>query len=90
MAEVADEGALVGVGMAAAAAVLGVEGVLQLGQGLRGIVDAEVDDALAGLAVLAAAEIGNRRVIGVEREAGATAVRGDGLAPLAASVSISP
>ena len=43
----ADEGALVGVGVAAAAAVLGVEGVLELGQRLGGVLDAEVDDALA-------------------------------------------
>ena len=48
VAEVADEGALVGVGVAAAAAVLGVEGVLQLGQGLGGVLDAEVDDTLRG------------------------------------------
>ena len=41
----ADEGALVAVGVAAAAAVLGVVGVLELGQGLGGIVDAEVGDA---------------------------------------------
>ena len=50
VAEVADEGALVGVGMAAAAAVLGVEGVLQLGQRLGGVLDPEVEDALAALA----------------------------------------
>ena len=87
----ADEGALVGVGMAAAAAVLGVEGVLQLGQRLGGVLDAEVEDALARLAVLVAAEVGDRRVVGVEGEAGAARPvrRRSSLQP-PASVSISP
>ncbi len=86
-----DEGALVGVGVTAATAVLGVEGVLELGQRLRGIVDAEVDDAWATLAALVATEVGDQRVVGVEGEAGAAGARRDGLAPSSsASVSISP
>ena len=77
-----DEGALVDVGMAAAAAVLGVEGVLQLGQGLRGVLDAEVDDPLARLAGLVAAEVGDRRIVGVEDEARAPGPRRDRLGPI--------
>ena len=65
----ADEGALVGVGVPAAAAVLGVEGVLELRQRLRGVVDAEVDDALARALLGVAAEVGDQRVVGVEDEA---------------------
>ena len=65
----ADEGALVGVGVAAAAAVLGVEGVLQLRQRLRGVLDPEVDDALARALLGVAAEVGDQRVVGVEDEA---------------------
>ena len=47
----ADKGPLVGVGVSAAAAVLGVEGVLQLWQRLGGVLDPEVEDALAPLAI---------------------------------------
>ena len=55
----ADEGALVGVGMPAAAAVLGVESVLQLGQCLGVVLDPEIEDALTPLARLVATEIGD-------------------------------
>ena len=55
--------------MAAAAAVLGVEGVLQLRQRLRVVLDAEVDDPLARALVGVAAEVGDQRVVGVEDEA---------------------
>jgi hypothetical protein len=82
VAEVADEGALVGVGMAAAAAVLGVEGVLQLRQRLRGVLDPEVEDTLAGRPLRIAAEIGDQRVIGVEDESGAAGTGGNRLRPL--------
>ena len=81
VAEVTDEGALVGVGMAAAAAVLGVEGVLQLGQRLRGVVDPEVDDALAPPALAVASEIGDQGVVGVEDEATAAGPLADRLRP---------
>jgi hypothetical protein len=47
MAEVADEGALVGVGGPASPAVLGIVGVLELGERLGCVLDAEVGDALA-------------------------------------------
>ena len=91
VAEVADEGALVGVGMAAAAAVLGVEGVLQLGQRLAVVLDPEVDDALAAIAVRVAAEVGDQRVVGVEREARAAGLRGDGPRPTPRrATSVSP
>ncbi len=78
----ADEGALVGVRVPAAAAVLGVEGVLQLGQGLRGVLEAEVDDALPPPALGVAAEVGDERVVGVEHEAAAAGPLGDRLPPL--------
>ena len=66
--EVADEGPLVVVGVAAAAAVLGVERVLELGQRLRGVLDPEVDDPLAAALLGVAAEVGDQRVVGVEDE----------------------
>ena len=65
-----DEGSLVDVWRAAAAAVLGVEGVLELRQGLCGIVDPEVGDAGTAGQVAVAAEVGDQRVVGVEREPG--------------------
>ncbi len=67
--------------MPAAATVLGVEGVLELGQCLRGVLDAEVDDAVAGLSGGVAPEVGDRRVVGIEDEAGAARPRLDGLGP---------
>src|SRR4051812_7307688 len=78
----ADEGALVGVGVAAAAAVLGVEGVLQLRQGLARVLDAEVDDAVAGASLGVATEVGDQRVVGVEREAGGAGAALDHAGPL--------
>jgi hypothetical protein len=54
---VADESPLVDVGVAAAAAVFGVEGVLQLRQRLGGVLDAEVEDALAAPSALVSAGI---------------------------------
>jgi hypothetical protein len=78
----ADEGALVGVGVPAAPAVLGVEGVLQLGQRLGGILDPEVDDALAPLALGIATEVGDQRIVGVEREPGLPGAARHRLRPL--------
>ena len=78
----ADERPLVVVGVAAAAAVLGVERVLELGQRLRGVLDPEVDDALAAALVRVAAEVGDQRVVGVEDETGPADPLGDGLRPL--------
>ena len=68
--------------MTAAAAVLGVEGVLQRRQRLRVVVDAEVGDALARALGLVAAEVGDQRVVGVEREGGGAGAGGDRLRPL--------
>ncbi len=78
----ADEGAVVLVGGAAAAAVLGVVGVLELGQRLRGVLDAEEGDARPSLQIAVAAEVGDERVVGVEHEAGAARARGDDLGPV--------
>ena len=78
----ADEGALVGVGMPAAAAVLGVEGVLQLRQRLRGVLDPEVDDARARALIGVAAEVGDQRIVGVEDEGAAAGSRRHRLRPL--------
>ena len=64
MAEVGEVDGGVGVGVAAAAAVLGVARVLELGQREAVVVDAEVD----GLGRVAA-EVGDERVVGVEHEA---------------------
>ncbi len=52
--------------------MLGVKGVLQLGQGLRVVLDAEVDNALA-----VAPEVSDQRVIGVEGEPGPPGARLD-------------
>ena len=68
VAEVADEGALVRVGSAAAAAVLGVVRVLELGQRLARVLDPEVGDARAATEVAVAPEVGDQRVVGVEGE----------------------
>jgi hypothetical protein len=62
--------------MAAVAAVLGVGGVLELGQGERIVLHAEVHDALA-----LAAEVRHERVVGVEHQCGAFAARGDEVGP---------
>ena len=68
--------------MAAAAAVLGIEGVLQLRQCLGGVLDPEVEDALAGSLLGVAAEVGDQRVVGVEGEVGAAAQRRHGFGPV--------
>ena len=65
-----DEGPLVGVWRAAAAAVLGVEGVLELRQCLARIVDPEVGHAGAPGQIAVAAEVGDQRIVGVQREPG--------------------
>ena len=78
----ADEGPLVGVGAAAATAMLGVGGVLELGQGLARVLDAEIDDAVAARAVGVAAEVGDQRVVGVEDEAGAAGALGHQRRPI--------
>ena len=75
-AEVAEVDRVVDVGRAAVAAVLGVGGVLQLGQRLRVVLDAEVDDALAP-----AAEVGDERVVGVQHEARLAVLLGDQAGP---------
>jgi hypothetical protein len=62
-AEVAEVNGLVQIGGATVAAVLGVGGVLHLGQGLRVVFQAEVGHVAAP-----AAEIGHERVVGVEDE----------------------
>jgi hypothetical protein len=63
MAEVGEIGGLVHVGVAAAAAVLGIRGVLQLGERERVVLDAVVER------LAAAAEVAHQRVVGVEHEA---------------------
>ena len=68
MTQVADEGALEGIRGAAAAAVLGVVGVLQLGQGLALVLDAEVCDPRPPSQLAVAAEVGDQGVIGAKRE----------------------
>jgi hypothetical protein len=81
--EVADEGDLVGVGVPAAPAVLGVEGVLQLRQRLGMVVDPEVEDALArALGLGVAAEVGDQRIVGVQRQVGPGGRRRHRLGPL--------
>ena len=62
-------------------AVFGVEGMLELGQRLRGVLDPEVDDALAAALVGVATEVGDQRVIGVEDEPAPTDPLGDRLRP---------
>ena len=46
--------------------MLGVEGVLEVGQRLRSVLDPEVDDAGSAFTVGGAAEVGHQRVVGVE------------------------
>ena len=77
-----DERSLVDVWRAAAAAVLGVEGVLELRQGLARIVDPEVGHAWAAGQVAVAAEVGDQRVVGVQHEPGLAGQAGDQLRPL--------
>ena len=74
-AEVGEVDRVVGVGMAAAAAVLGVGRVLQLRVGERVVLHAEV--ARAALP----AEVGHERVVRVEHERGGARVRGHDLRP---------
>ena len=74
-AEVGEVGGLVGVGVAAAAAVLGVGRVLELGERERVVLDAEVER------VAVAAEVGDQRVVGVEHERGRLRQPGDDLGP---------
>ncbi len=78
----ADESALVNVWVTAAPAVLGVEGVLELGQGVRGVLDPEIGDSVAPLPGLVAAEVGDRRIVGVEHEARAPGPCRHGLGPV--------
>ena len=68
VAEVTDERPLVGVGGAAAAAVLRVVGVLEPGEGLARVLDAEVGDARSPAQLPVAAEVGDQRVVRAERE----------------------
>src|SRR4051812_36122549 len=68
MAEVADEGASVGIRVPAAAAVLGVMGVLELRHGDRWILDPEVGHSRARLELGVAPEVGDQRIVGVEYE----------------------
>ena len=82
VAEMADEGPLIGVGGAAAAAVLGVVGVLELGKRLARVLDPEVGDAGAPAKLAVAAEVGDQRVVGVEGELAGSLQRGDQLRPL--------
>ena len=82
VAEVADEGALVRVRGAAATAVLGVVGVLELGQGLAGVVDPEVGHPGPAGELAIAPEVGDQRVVGVEHEAGAPGALGHQRRPI--------
>ena len=86
VAQMADEGAGVGVRMPAAAAVLGVVGVLELGQRLRAVLDPEVGDARAKPELAIAAQVGDQRVVGVEDEAAATGPLGDHRRPFVGQV----
>jgi len=86
VAEVADESARVGVGVAAAATVLGVMGVLELGQCDRRILDSEIGDPGAALQLGVAAEVGDQRVVGVENEVAAPRALADHLSPLVGEV----
>ena len=90
MAEVPDEGALVCVWIAAAAAVLGVVGVLELGQGLARVLDAEVGDARAAALLAVAPEVGDQGVVGVEDEPRSPRRRSTSAAHSSARVSSSP
>ncbi len=62
--------------------MLGVEGVLQLGQRLRGILDPEVEDAVSPPTVAVSAQVGDQRIVGVEGEAAAPGTLGDGPRPV--------
>ena len=79
MAEVREVGGVVDVGMAAAAAVLGVRGVLQLGMGEPVVVDPEEEHAGCGCArrrrirLGDAGQVGDQRVVRVEDERAAAA-----------------
>ena len=64
-AQMAEIDGVVDVRVPAVAAVLRVGGVLEGGEGLGIVVEAEVDDAVA-----AAAEVGDQRVVGVQDEPG--------------------
>ena len=76
-AQVREVDRLVGVGVPAAPAVLGVGRVLQLGERERVVVDAEVER------LVGAAEVGDERVVGAQHERGAAGVRGDDARPSA-------
>ena len=82
VAEVADEGPLVRVGVAAAPAVLRVVRVLELGQGLGRVLDPEVGDPRPATKLAVAAEVGDQRVVGVEHEAAASGALVDHRRPL--------
>ena len=79
--QVADESAVVDVGCPAAAAVLRVEGVLQLGQRLAGVLDPEVGDPRPAAEVTIAAEVRDQRIVGVQGELAGTLERGHELHP---------
>ena len=76
-----DEGPLVGVGGAAAPAVLGVMGVLELRQGLGGILDPEVGDPGAPAQLPVPPQVRDQGVVGAEREPAAPRERLDQLRP---------
>ncbi len=82
MAEMADERPLVAIGGAAAPAVLGVEGVLELRNRLRRILDPEERDPVATPQVTVASEVGDQGVVGVEDEAHRALALGDDARPL--------
>src|SRR6266545_6664960 len=78
----ADEGAVIRIGSAAAAAVLRVVGMLELGEGLAGVLDPEVGDSRATAQLAVAPEVGNERIVGAEREFTAADQRIDQNRPL--------
>src|SRR5215210_7204162 len=82
MAEMSDEGAVIGVGVSATAAVLGVMGVLELRQRLARVLDAEVGDAGTAGQLSVAAEVGDQRIIGVQGELAGSAERADQIRPV--------
>ena len=91
VAEVPDECALVCVRGAAAAAVLGVVGVLELGQRLAGVLDPEVGHARTAVEPAVATQVGDQRVVGVQDELGAAGLASaTSSAHSSASVSSSP
>ena len=61
--------------------MLGVEGVLELGHRLGGILDPEERDPFAAAQVAVAAEVGDQGIVGVQDEAGRALARGDHLGP---------